>query len=66
MTPTLFVNIHVANGLHSMVMMFYFCSQERLIHIHSQVENHLEEDDHLTETHLKDYRLIHLLDFMDG
>jgi hypothetical protein len=38
------------------------------------VENHLEvhlmedceEEDHLTETHLKDHCLIHLLDFMDG
>jgi len=45
-----------------MVMMFYFSNQEKLIHIHSQVENHLEvrlmedhkeEEDHLTETHLR-------------
>jgi hypothetical protein len=59
----------------SMVMMFYFSSQERLVHIHNQVENHLEvrlmedhkeEEDHLAKTHLKDCRLIHLLDFMDG
>ncbi len=56
----------------SMVMMFYFSSQERLIYIHIWVENHLkvhlmedhqEEEDHVTETHLEDY---HLLDFIDG
>jgi hypothetical protein len=29
------------------------------------MEDHQEED-HLTETHLEDHRLIHLLDFMDG
>jgi hypothetical protein len=59
----------------SMVTMFYFSSQERLIHIHNQVENclevhlmedHKEEEDHLIETHLKDCCFIHLLDFMDG
>jgi hypothetical protein len=51
----------------SMVMMFYFSNQERLIHIRSWVENclevclmedHKEEEDHLTRTYLKDYRLI--------
>jgi hypothetical protein len=56
-------------------MMFCFSNQEKLIHIHSRVENHLEvrlmedhkeEEDHLTETHLKNCRLIHMLDFMDG
>jgi hypothetical protein len=25
-----------------------------------------QEEDHLIETHLEDYHLIHLLDFMDG
>ncbi len=53
----------------SMVMMFYFNSQERLIYIHSRVENHMEiclMEDHLIETHLKDRHMTHVLDFTDG
>jgi hypothetical protein len=57
-----------------MVMVFQFSSLERLIHIRSLVENHLEvhimedlkEEDHLIETHLEDRHQIHMLDFMDG
>jgi len=57
----------------SMVIMFHSSSQERLIYIRSQVENHLEvclmednqEEDYLTKIHLEDCHMIHLLDFMD-
>jgi hypothetical protein len=59
----------------SMVMMFYFNIEERIIYIHNWMENFLEvhlmddyqeEEDHLINTHLKDHCLIHLFDFIDG
>ncbi len=58
----------------SMVTMFQSNNQEGLIHIHNQMENHLEvylmedhqKEDHFIETHLEDRHLIHMLDFMDG
>ncbi len=48
--------------------------KKKLTCIHNQVEDPLEihimedflEEDYLIETHLEDYHLIHLLDFMDG
>ncbi len=56
------------------LIMFLSSNLERLLHIHNQVENCLEvclmEDrrkkGHLIKTHLKDFHLIHMLDFMDG
>jgi hypothetical protein len=53
----------------SMVMMFQFNIQERLIYIHSKVENHVEiclMEDRLIETHFEDHHMNHALDFMDG
>jgi len=53
----------------SMVMMFQFNSQERLIYIHSWVDNRMEiclMEDHLIETHLDDSHMTHALDFTDS
>jgi len=53
----------------SMVMMFQFTSQERLIYIHSRVENHMEirlMEDHLIETHLEECHTTNALDFTNG
>jgi hypothetical protein len=53
----------------STVMMFQFTSQERLIYIHSRVENCMEirlMEDHLIETRLEDCHMTHALDFIDG
>jgi hypothetical protein len=53
----------------SMVMMFQFNSQERLIYIHSWVDNQKEiclMEDHLIETHLDDCHITHAYDFTDG
>jgi hypothetical protein len=53
----------------SMVMMFQFTSQERLIYIHSRVENWMEiclMEDHLIETHLEDCHTTNALDFTNG
>jgi hypothetical protein len=75
MVASLHVNIPLPLDYLFMVMVFQFNNQKRLIHIHNQVENHLEvylmencqeEEDHFIETHLEDSHLIHLLDFTNG
>jgi hypothetical protein len=58
----------------STVELCHLNCQKGLTHIHNQVEDRLEihlvedclEEDHPIETHLEDYHLIHLLDFMNG
>jgi hypothetical protein len=51
----LLVNIAIVNGLLSMVMMFYFNSQEGLIHVHNWMDNYMEVcmiEDHQEEENM--------------